>query len=445
MRRSAELHRAEGERPALVTEQELTRHLSLSRTTLWRLRAAGLPHVTVGRHVRYDLPKVQAWLESGAADRADLFSQSPDQTATSRVREVVRTPLPSCHWSRAVALDPKHRPQLPNRPASTVRREWWRFPQEAHLLDLRDWRYRRLRAREIAVLQDFDSSWGTDAGVAELDLMRGYGDAVPSRVAQAIFSTLQDHLVVPLRSSLEICAGFGGMALGKHRALALVDHILVDSWAPACAVLRAGRLWRPDSILEEDLNHFDWERVAKRIDLLSGGPPCQPWSRAGKGLGASDGRDLLGDTPAMVARVQPKAFVFENVPGLLTGTNEVYAEALIHRLREPQPGLRYGVAAGILNAADFGVPQIRRRVFVIGVRDAPVQEIHRIFDDIAHRRRFADPSGVIPEGSAPWRTVADALPDWADVDEGWRRWISHDAEDANLLEDLLHSAAEDQQ
>jgi len=445
LRRSAQIHSPESERPALVTEQELTRHLNLSRTTLWRMRAAGLPHVMVGRHVRYDLSSVRSWLESGAAERADLFGQGPASILRSHVREDVRVVLPSCHWSRAVALDPKHRPQLPNRPATTVRREWWRFPQEAHLLDLHQWRYRRLRAREIAVLQGFEPSWGTDTGVSDLDLIRGYGDAVPPSMAEAIFGALQEHLRVPLRSSLEICAGFGGMALGKHRALTLARHVLVDSWPQACAILRAAGIWEPDSVLQEDLDTFDWQRAAGEIDLLSGGPPCQPWSRAGKGLGATDGRDLLGDTPTMVARLEPKAFVFENVPGLLTGENAPYAETLIDRLRQPGPTLQYGVAAGILNAADFGVPQVRRRVFVIGVRGAPVQEIHRVFDVIARRRRFADPSRVIPERSVPWRTLADALPDWAHVDDGWRRWVSQDAEDANLLEQLLHSAAERQQ
>jgi len=144
----------------------------------------------------------------------------------------------------------------------------------------------------------------------------------------------------------------------------------------------------------------------------------------------------------IVAQVQPKVFVFENVPGLLTGENIAYSEMLIDRLREPLPGLRYGVAAGVLNAADFGVPQIRRRVFLIGIRDAPVQEIHGLFDAIVGRSGFADPSGVIPEGHSAWRTIADALPDWADDDGSWRRWISQDPKEANVLEEAHHSALE---
>src|SRR5262245_9730 len=94
----------------LLSERELSRQFKLARTTLWRLRNAGLPHVVVGvghrRLIRYDPNAVHQWLES-RSDRptADIPS-GPDPAWLT---------LPPCHWTPSVALDPKHRPQSPNR------------------------------------------------------------------------------------------------------------------------------------------------------------------------------------------------------------------------------------------------------------------------------------------------------------------------------------------
>jgi site-specific DNA-cytosine methylase len=213
---------------------------------------------------------------------------------------------------------------------------------------------------------------------------------------------------------------------------------LVERWGPACSVLRAARPWVAGRVHEGDVHGFDFGALDGGLDLVSGGPPCQPWSTAGKGLGVADERDVLGATPQFVASSAPRAFVFENVPGLLLGENKPYAEWLIKRLREPGNALQYGVAAGVLNAADFGAPQTRRRAFIIGIRDAPVSDVHALFDRIASRRSFCDPTRVIRPGREPWRTVGDALPGWSTISQGWRRWLDAASPDDTAAEVLLH-------
>jgi len=340
------------------------------------------------------------------------------EAVASRIEE-----LPPCHWSRSTALDPKHRPQEPHRPSSTVRREWCRFPQEAHLLDLKGNRYRRLLGEEVAALQGFPADWASEAVVPELDLIRGYGNAVPPALAEVLLGALRDVADGTISTGIEICAGFGGMALGAHRALGLEHKALIEIWEPAAKVLRHRSEWSPSAVVLGDVLQFPWQEHAGEVDLLSGGLPCQPWSNAGKGLGAADMRDLLGAMPDVVARLQPRAFVFENVPGLLAGENEPYAAWLIKQLRSPSSDLKYGVAAAVFNAADFGVPQVRRRVFIVGLIGKEDRDVHAFFDKVAARRTHADPRLPLPAGRAPWRTVADAVPDWSDVRTGWRRWL----------------------
>src|SRR5262249_11862838 len=152
-----------------------------------------------------------------------------------------------------------------------------------------------------------------------------------------------------------------------------------------------------------------------------GGPPCQPWSRSGFGLGHDDQRDLLGHIHEAVADIQPEVFLFENVPGLASLQNEPYLRALLERLRYPAPALRYGVLAAVLNAADFGVPQIRERIFILGLRDAPASEASRCFDAVEELQTHQRSSGS--RTSLPsWRTVGSALANQKDPG-GWRRWI----------------------
>jgi site-specific DNA-cytosine methylase len=316
------------------------------------------------------------------------------------------------YWSPAVALDPRHRPQVPHRPASTVRREWWRWPQEAHLVEPAHGRYRRLLTAEIARLQSFGPEWFSVPGVGDLDKIRAIGDAVPPRLAHAIFEGVTSVHTLPKGRSLEICAGSGGLALGAAE-LGIEHELLVDYWPVSGHILRTGKPWSAERVVVTDAGAIDYREMQGKIDLLSGGPPCQPWSTAGLRMGFDDERDLLGEIHRIVAASEPEVFVFENVPGLLSEANRPYLTSVIERLRRPAKGQRYGVAVGVLNAADFGVPQRRRRLFFIGFRNKPSSLAFAAFDRISALATHHAPEAP-RMGRQPWEVVASVLEDRVD-------------------------------
>lgn len=121
-------------------------------------------------------------------------------------------------------------------------------------------------------------------------------------------------------NSLEICAGAGGQALGLE--LAGFEHAaLVEIESPACATLRLNRPhW---NVIEDDLRNVSG-RQFKGIDLLAGGVPCPPFSKAGKQLGQEDERDLFPEAIRLVEEIQPKAVMLENVRGLLDAVFDDY-------------------------------------------------------------------------------------------------------------------------
>lgn len=404
----------------LVTGNELEVRVGVSRTTLWRLRQQGLPHVRIGRGVRYDVREVLAWLASDGSTEMDpaqlaLFRENGASAALAADH------LEPCHWSPSVALDPKHRPQTPFAPSTTVRMEWRRFPQEAHLLDLESQRYRRLTPSEIAVLQGFPKGWGDGLGLTDRERIAGLGNAVPPPLAEALIRELGRWTERPPETTVELCAGFGGLALGASAAG--LEHLaLVDSWPAAGTVLRESAHWSPEAVQVEDVRSFDWGALAGQVDVLTGGPPCQPWSQAGRGRGEADSRDLLGYMPEVIQAVGPDAFLFENVPGLLNEANRPYLEWVCKEL-SGSGGQRYAVAVGIFQAADFGVPQRRRRVLIVGLRNRQERDALGFFDGAFARRTHLDPRAVITADLPPWRTISDAIPTWGDPKYGWRRWI----------------------
>lgn len=160
--------------------------------------------------------------------------------------------------------------------------------------------------------------------------------------------------------SLELCAGAGGQALGLERAG--FEHAgLVEIDAHACNTLR---LNRPDwAVHEEDLNDFD-ARLYKGVDLVAGGFPCPPFSIAGKQLGAEDERDCFPAGLRIIDQVRPKAVMIENVRGILHPAFENYRNRIDERLRK----LGYVTFWKLLNAADFGVSQLRPRVVIVALK-----------------------------------------------------------------------------
>lgn len=105
------------------------------------------------------------------------------------------------------------------------------------------------------------------------------------------------------------------------------------------------------------------------VDVLAGGPPCQAFSVFGKRLGTNDKRGQLSfEYKRILSEISPRVFVFENVAGLLTIDGGKTYRRLLDELSNPSDGLRYKIFANRLNAADYGVPQNRDRVIIIGVR-----------------------------------------------------------------------------
>jgi site-specific DNA-cytosine methylase len=331
-----------------------------------------------------------------------------------------RLPVPAMHWRAEVALDPKHRPQLWHRPSSTVRRDWRKYPQEAHVLDADCKRYRRLTPAEIAVLQGFPADFAAGTGFSDRQVIGVLGNAVPPAMARAVIGAVAENRSWHKRTALEVCAGIGGLAKGASEAG--FEHLLCLDIDPVCtAVLRRLPELASTEIASTDLRYAHLARFKGKVGLLSGGPPCQPWSAAGLRLGSEDDRDVLGEMPSLVADIEPEAFVFENVAGLITGQNKRYFESLVARLQAPARGLHYGVLAGRFNAADFGLPQTRERVFIIGLRDEPAAAVHRCFDRIWAKRTHRDPA--IADSLRPeWRSLGAAIEPLGDPG-GWRAWF----------------------
>ncbi|MEP6879535.1 MAG: DNA cytosine methyltransferase [Nitrosospira sp.] len=161
-------------------------------------------------------------------------------------------------------------------------------------------------------------------------------------------------------SSLEICAGAGGQALGIEQAG--FEHVsLVEIEAAACQTLRINRThWH---VTEGDLRHYSAEKW-KGIELLAGGVPCPPFSKAGKQLGNEDERDLFPEAIRLVSECKPQAVMLENVRGLLDSVFDEYRAKMIADLKK----LGYIAEWRLLNASDFGVPQLRPRVVFVALK-----------------------------------------------------------------------------
>jgi DNA (cytosine-5)-methyltransferase 1 len=162
-------------------------------------------------------------------------------------------------------------------------------------------------------------------------------------------------------SALELCAGAGGQALGFDRA-GFEHRALVENDRHACATLRSVRRWR-DAVRETDLRDFRAVRY-QGVDLVAGGVPCPPFSRAGRRLGDQDERDLFPEALRIVGECRPRAVMIENVRNLLGTEFSDYRASVLEELE----ALGYCADWQLLEACDYGVPQLRPRAVLVAFR-----------------------------------------------------------------------------
>ena len=256
-----------------------------------------------------------------------------------------------------------------------------------------------------------------------------------------------------------------GVGLAGFESRAVVEW---DKWA--CETIRENKkagypLVADWKVCEGDVRHFEWELLGTSIDLVAGGPPCQPFSMGGKHRAHDDGRDMFPVSVDVVRRLRPRAIIIENVKGLTRSAFANYYQYILLQLSFPEMtklaaeewfehflrlqaakasshsnshGLTYNVMPTVVNAADYGIPQKRERVFIVGFRSdlgikwsfpRATHSLDALLYDqwvtgsywkrhrmdmptmptlLAHRVTKLRNS-LLPVTAQPWRTVRDAL------------------------------------
>jgi DNA (cytosine-5)-methyltransferase 1 len=201
-------------------------------------------------------------------------------------------------------------------------------------------------------------------------------------------------------TSVEICAGAGGQALGLERAG--FEHLLVaEIDRDAAATLRLNRpAW---NVFEGDIRDLNG-RDFRGVDLLAGGVPCPPFSFAGQQLGPSDERDLFPEALRLVEESQPKAVLLENVRGLASARFSTYRQSILARL----DSLGYRASWQVIYSSEHGVAQLRPRFLLVAIRGQQ-------FDNFGWPAPVGSPPTVGNElrglmGARSWRGAAA----WAD-------------------------------
>ena len=263
------------------------------------------------------------------------------------------------------------------------------------------------------------------------------------------------------RSSVDmnLCAGAGGLALGLVQA-GFAPSEFYDKDRSVCETLRHNLRKDPfvlrGHVFEADLSQVEWIPNGPEVRLLASGAPCQPFSRGGSGGGHEDQRNLFPTILKAVRNLRPRAVLIENVRGLDRGSHKPYLEYILSQLRFPDLAPRrneawenhalrlqqhgtdqytrptYHVAWAGFNAADFGVPQIRYRLFIVATEvdlpeykfPTPTHSKQRLLFEQAigaywERRGLRAPEGDgrrpqkldEEEVLLPWVTVRDAIND----------------------------------
>lgn len=265
--------------------------------------------------------------------------------------------------------------------------------------------------------------------------------------------------------SIELFAGAGGLGMGLHGAG--FEPVNVIEWDRYCCdTIRENKSRGVEAVKDWNLTLGDVREVAfaqyeGKVRLVSGGPPCQPFSLGGKHRAHKDRRDMFPEAIRAVREARPEAFIFENVKGLTRASFRNYFEYIRLQLEYPEltrrngeawathlsrleahhtsgsrSGLCYRVVTQVLNAADHGVPQRRERVFFVGFRDdldvswsfplATHSQEALLWDqvkgsywdrhEVARRARQVSEAMIErvrrmkePPATLPWQTVRDAL------------------------------------
>lgn len=282
--------------------------------------------------------------------------------------------------------------------------------------------------------------------------------------------------------SIELFAGAGGLGIGLHGAgFSPVNVIEWDTYC--CDTIRENKrrgLWavKQWNVTQDDVRTIDFGVYEGEVKLISGGPPCQPFSLGGRHGAYNDTRDMFPQAIRAVREARPAAFIFENVKGLTRAAFRNYFEYIRLQLEHPEikirrdeewfvhlarleqhhtsgrrSGLHYRVVTQVLNAANFGVPQRRERVFFVGFREDLGVSWHfpepthsqealawsQIHGDYWDRHEVARGNRVLPRGAErvgrmdlpsklPWRTVRDALvgiPDPEREPEASKTFLNH--------------------
>jgi DNA (cytosine-5)-methyltransferase 1 len=272
-------------------------------------------------------------------------------------------------------------------------------------------------------------------------------------------------------NAVELFVGAGGLGMAVSQA-GFAPQLVVDWDQWACDTIRQNQKvglepFASWPLVQGDVRKINFSKIVSSIDLVTGGPPCQPFSMGGRHRAYLDDRDMFPQAIRAVRELQPRAFVFENVKGLTRASFANYLEYIRLQLRHPElksksketwndhlvrledyetrgryRGLQYNVVMRVLNAANYGVPQKRERVFIVGFRADTHIEWH--FPEYSHshdallwsqwrteeywdrhkvsrRNRPRDSKAAaraqrlqhIPQ-EVPWVTVRDAIADLPD-------------------------------
>lgn len=211
----------------------------------------------------------------------------------------------------------------------------------------------------------------------------------------------------PRMNTIELFAGSGGLALGLEMAgfstKALVER---DEFNCETLMTNAGKYFPEAKIFRQDITEFDADTLldktgltASEVALVAGGPPCQGFSiskvpKGGRQL--DDPRDnMVLHFARFIRDISPPAFLMENVPGMLSKAGGKIFKITLETFRN----LGYQVNWNILNAADYGVPQIRKRLFILGSKGKQME-----FPRPTHSRNYPNLSGL-----APYVTIKEAF------------------------------------